>query len=1245
MQSVLHALISNNEQLGQRAEHFAQLLVEHDKTLDALFDQLGKTVPEIRKEIDARLVNAVPGLVSEAYSKYNEELDARCRAAVSESQGKLESVRAEIVAMAAAQFTEAEKQIGLTAEQIEARILGALTGAATERIEKLERGLVIEIQHAINAALPKKDFAAAQGLIDSYRGQWREGMVAQRGDLFSWYGSTYLALEDTNDTPGRKNIGRDGAKWAVIAARGAGGGGGGGGDSLPSQTGNAGKFLKTDGNSTLWETIPGGGDMLGANNLTDVASVTAAFANIKQAATTTASGVVTFATSGESAALKAVQANDARLSDSRTPTTHASTHQTGGSDPIDFPVDSVFGATNTITQVDYLALNVSSTVAVTTAKIVWNATESTGELGFNASVNTLLGMDVHAQVYNQSGSPFTKGQVVRVDGSSGTRLKASLARATNDANSSQTFGLVAQTIGNNASGVIITQGLLRAIDTNAYNTGDTLWLSATTPGAMVNVRPVAPYHGVRVGYVVKKAGSADGIIFVDVQNGLELEELHDVAITAVANNDIIAYNASTTVWRNRQLFDSTSPAALAVSATAGVSVTAARVDHVHARPTFDELTISGEAQGDILYRSATSWARLPAATAGYILQTNGAAANPSWAQNTGGSGAPTDAEYIVASANGSLSAERVLGNSTSITANFATGGQVTLERAALTGDVTASQNSNATTIANGVVSTAKMGGDVTTAGKALLDDADAAAQRTTLGLGTLATQSGTFSGTSSGTNTGDQTISLTGDVVGSGTGSFTATITVGAVNTSKLGGDITTAGKALLDDADAAAQRTTLGLGSLATQSGTFSGTSSGTNTGDQTITLTGDVTGSGTGSFAATIANDAVSNAKLANVATSTIKGRVTAGTGDPEDLTSTQATTLINEFTSSLKGLAPASGGGTTNYLRADGTWAQPPGTGGGGAPTDADYLVKTANGSLSAERVVTDSTSITVNWATAGQVSWERAALTGDVTASQNSNSTTIANDAVTNAKLANMTASTIKARVTASTGDPEDASLTQVLDLVGSVTYGDILYRDSTSWARLPAGTSGNFLKTQGAGAAPTWAAASGGGGGSTNLWIAASQWIPRTTTGVGVNSTETTTNRQNFDELLFDAGTDEFAQALVVMPSNYNAGTVTGRFYWTASSGSGAVVWGLQGLAYSDDDALDTATGTAQTVTDTLLAANDMMISGATSSVTIGGTPGANKAVQFQIYRDADAGGDTLAVDARLLGVEISYTSS
>jgi hypothetical protein len=90
----------------------------------------------------------------------------------------------------------------------------------------------------------------------------------------------------------------------------------------------------------------------------------------------------------------------------------------------------------------------------------------------------------------------------------------------------------------------------------------------------------------------------------------------------------------------------------------------------------------------------------------------------------------------------------------------------------------------------------------------------------------------------------------------------------------------------------AATTRAGLALGTLATQSGTFSGTSSGTNTGDQTISLTGDVTGSGTGSFAATIANDAVTYAKMQNVsATDKLLGRSTAGAGDVEEIACTAA------------------------------------------------------------------------------------------------------------------------------------------------------------------------------------------------------------------------------------------------------------------------------------------------------------------------------------------------------------------
>jgi len=206
---------------------------------------------------------------------------------------------------------------------------------------------------------------------------------------------------------------------------------------------------------------------------------------------------------------------------------------------------------------------------------------------------------------------------------------------------------------------------------------------------------------------------------------------------------------------------------------------------------------------------------------------------------------------------------------------------------------------------------------------------------------------------------------------------------------------------------------------------------------------------------------------------------------------------------------------------------------------------------------------------------------------------------------------------------------------------TLTANNVILGNGTSPVQFVApGTSGNLLTSDGT----TWTSAAAPAGGDKTLRVLAAEMIPRTTTGCGVNSSETSTNKVNYDSLDFDTTTQEFAQFIVILPSNYTtAATVTAKFLWTADSGSGGVVWALAARALSDDDALDTAMGTAQQVADTLLAAGDMHISGATSAITIAGSPASGVPVVFEVKRVPSDGSDTLAVDPRLIGVIVTYT--
>lgn len=165
-------------------------------------------------------------------------------------------------------------------------------------------------------------------------------------------------------------------------------------------------------------------------------------------------------------------------------------------------------------------------------------------------------------------------------------------------------------------------------------------------------------------------------------------------------------------------------------------------------------------------------------------------------------------------------------------------------------------------------------------------------------------------------------------------------------------------------------------------------------------------------------------------------------------------------------------------------------------------------------------------------------------------------------------------------------------------------------------------------------------------GRETIWIPAPAMVSRTTNGPAVGTAETATNKVMIKTLDFDAATQEHAQFQLQMPKSWNEGTVTAIFVWShAAAATFAVVWGIQGLATSDDDALDAAFGTGIEVTDTGGTTNDLYRSPETAAVTIGGTPAENDVVTFQVYRNAAAGADTLSVDARLHGVALFLTTT
>lgn len=166
---------------------------------------------------------------------------------------------------------------------------------------------------------------------------------------------------------------------------------------------------------------------------------------------------------------------------------------------------------------------------------------------------------------------------------------------------------------------------------------------------------------------------------------------------------------------------------------------------------------------------------------------------------------------------------------------------------------------------------------------------------------------------------------------------------------------------------------------------------------------------------------------------------------------------------------------------------------------------------------------------------------------------------------------------------------------------------------------------------------------GGSNPKGSIILTAAGGAPTTTIPCGgPTKNEAGTNDIDYYTLDFDNATEERAFWNVIMPDNYDGGTITAVFYWTNAAGGAAetVDWGIKAGSWTNDDALDAAYGTEITTTDTWIAQGDLHVSASSSAVTIAGTPAGGDLVIFNVGRKVAT--DDLTGDAQLIAVKIKY---
>lgn len=225
------------------------------------------------------------------------------------------------------------------------------------------------------------------------------------------------------------------------------------------------------------------------------------------------------------------------------------------------PVTSVNGLTGAVVVPTSNLIIQDEGTQITSAAISMNfigtAVTASSDVSGNVTVSIAGAGDATTLIvegYNQTGSAIPKMSAVYINGAHGNLPNLVLSQANTEATSSKTLGISRFDISNMSNGFVVADGRLEGLDTNivGWTEGDSLWLSPSVAGGITNTKPFSPDHAVFLGTLIRKHPT-QGVIEVKVQNGFELQELHNVSINGILDAQVIAYENSTSLWKNKTL--------------------------------------------------------------------------------------------------------------------------------------------------------------------------------------------------------------------------------------------------------------------------------------------------------------------------------------------------------------------------------------------------------------------------------------------------------------------------------------------------------------------------------------------------------------------------------------------------------------------------------------------------------------------------------------------------------------------